>query len=200
MPPTGVAEKALRLTEMIRENLSKVDEGELDGLIRALLRTIGSGKIFVVGAGRSGLVGRAFAMRLMHVGFSVYVVGETVTPALKPGDVLIAISGSGETRYPITIAQEAKKIGALVVAVTSFPNSTLGSLADAVVTIGGRVVPRGQKDYEARQIMGIHEPLTPLGTLFELSAMVLLDAVIAEMVHLLGKSEEDLANRHATVE
>ncbi|HDI73391.1 MAG TPA: 6-phospho-3-hexuloisomerase, partial [Candidatus Korarchaeota archaeon] len=70
-----------------------------------------------------------------------------------------------------------------------------------VVRIGGRVLPKNNsRDYFTRQILGIHEPLTPLGTLFELSTMIYFDALIAELVELLGKSEEDLAKRHATIE
>ena len=43
-------------------------------------------RIFVSGAGRSGLIGRFFAMRLMHSGYDVSVVGEIVTPSIKSGD------------------------------------------------------------------------------------------------------------------
>ncbi|MCD6244291.1 MAG: 6-phospho-3-hexuloisomerase [Thermoproteota archaeon] len=194
-------DKVDKLLEIIRENLSEVDEESTNMFIKFLLRTLGEGKIFVVGAGRSGLVARAFAMRLMHVGFNVYVIGETVTPSVDPGDLVVVVSGSGETKYPLSAAQVAKEAGASVVAVTSFPESSLGQLADLVVRIGGRVLPKNNsRDYFTRQILGIHEPLTPLGTLFELSSMIYFDALIAELVELLGKSEEDLAKRHATIE
>ncbi len=189
------------MLDVISENLSDIDEESTQKFIKALLRTLGEGKIFVVGAGRSGLVARAFAMRLMHVGFHVYVIGETVTPSVAPGDLVVVVSGSGETKYPLSAAQVAKKAGAHVVAVTSYPESSLGKIADLVVRIGGRVLPKNNsRDYFTRQILGIHEPLTPLGTLFELSTMIYFDALIAELVELLGKSEEDLAKRHATIE
>ncbi len=198
---TPIGEKISRLLDVIRENLSDIDEESTQRFIKALLRTLGEGKIFVVGAGRSGLVARAFAMRLMHVGFHVYVIGETVTPSVSPGDLIVVVSGSGETKYPLSAAQVAKKAGAHVVAVTSYPESSLGKIADLVVRIGGRVLPKNNsRDYFTRQILGIHEPLTPLGTLFELSTMIYFDALIAELVELLGKSEEDLAKRHATIE
>ncbi len=199
--PTPIRETVQELIEVIRENLSDIDEESVNRFIKALLRTIGGSKVFVVGAGRSGLVARAFAMRLMHIGFNVYVIGETVTPSMSEGDLLIVVSGSGETKYPVSAAQGAKEVGAHVVAITSYPDSTLGKLADIVVQIRGRILPKdGDRDYFSRQILGIHEPLTPLGTLFELSTMIFLDAVVAELVSLLGKDEEDLAKRHATVE
>jgi 6-phospho 3-hexuloisomerase len=76
-------------------------------------------KILVVGAGRSGLVGKAFAMRLMHLGFNIYVMGETITPAFGVGDLVFVISGSGSTTLPLTVAKMAKSLGAKVLAVTS---------------------------------------------------------------------------------
>ncbi len=199
MVSASVKEKVIRLMEKISENLRLIDETTVNRMIKAILRTTGDRRIFVVGAGRSGLVGRAFAMRLMHIGLNVYVVGETITPPIKTGDLLIAISGSGETRYTTTIAQEAKKLGAYVVAITSYPESMLGSTADLKVIIPGRVLDSATRDYEARQISGEHEPLTPLGTLFELSSMIFLDALISELAHRLGKSEEDMASRHASL-
>jgi len=109
--PLRVRERALLLVDTLRENLASIDDEAVDRLAQSILRTLGDRRIFVVGAGRSGLVARAFAMRLMHLGFSVHVVGETTTPRMDPGDLLIVISGSGETLYPATIAGEAKKIG-----------------------------------------------------------------------------------------
>jgi len=156
--------------------------------------------IFVVGAGRSGLIARAFAMRLMHLGFHVYVIGETITPAAGKGDVLVAISGSGRTMIVVTVAQVAKQVGAKVIAITSHPDSPLGKLADHIVFVPGRTKISDETDYFSRQILGIHEPLAPLGTLFEICAMVFLESIISELMHRLGKTEEDLKARHATIE
>lgn len=156
--------------------------------------------IFVVGAGRSGLIARAFAMRLMHLGFHVYVIGETITPAAGKGDVLVAISGSGRTMIVVTVAQVAKQVDAKVIAITSHPDSPLGKLADHIVFVPGRTKISDETDYFSRQILGIHEPLAPLGTLFEICSMVFLESIISELMHRLGKTEEDLRARHATIE
>jgi Predicted sugar phosphate isomerase involved in capsule formation len=157
-------------------------------------------KILVVGVGRSGLVGRAFAMRLRHLGARSYVVGETITPSVEEGDLLVAISGSGSTQVVVAAAEAAKKMKARVAAVTSYYDSPLGRLADLVVLVPGRTKLASMDDYFARQILGIHEPLSPLGTLFEDTAMVMLDATIAELMKRLGKNESDLAKRHANIE
>ncbi|WP_297534483.1 bifunctional 3-hexulose-6-phosphate synthase/6-phospho-3-hexuloisomerase [Thermococcus sp.] len=161
---------------------------------------IGANKIFIYGAGRSGLVGKAFAMRLMHLGFNVYVVGETITPAFEPGDLLIAISGSGETTSIVDAAKIAKKEGGKVVAITSYANSPLGKLADVVVEIPGRAKTDIPTDYIARQMLTKYKWVAPMGTLFEDSTMVFLDGVIALLMATFQKTEKDMKKKHATLE
>src|SRR5690606_2552247 len=75
---------------------------------------IDANNIFVTGAGRSGLAAKAFAMRLMHLGLSSYVVGETISPAINADDCIIAISGSGETNTIVSAAKIAKNRGSKV--------------------------------------------------------------------------------------
>ena len=161
---------------------------------------IGANKIFIYGAGRSGLVGKAFAMRLMHLDFNVYVVGETITPAFEQGDLLIAISGSGETTSIVDAAKIAKKEGGKVVAITSYANSTLGKLADVVVEIPGRTKSDIPTDYIARQMLTKYKWIAPMGTLFEDSTMIFLDGVIALLMATFQKTEKDMKKKHATLE
>ncbi len=174
---------------------------QVNTLIDSLIDVYRRGaKVLVMGAGRSGLVGKAFAMRLMHLGFNVYVLGETTTPSIGEGDLVVAISGSGRTRLIVTAAEAAKKVNAKIAAITSYPDSPLGQIADVVVEIPGRTKTAPDIDYFARQILGIHEPLAPLGTLFEDTALVFLDGVVVEIMHRLGKKEADLRARHANIE
>ena len=117
-------------------------------------------------------------MRLMHLGFEVYVLGETITPAVGKGDLVVAISGSGTTKLAVTAATIGKEVGATVVAITSFPKSDLGRLADHVVQVKGRTKVAEETDYFTRQMTGVHEPLAPLGTIFEIACTVFLDSLI----------------------
>lgn len=185
----------------IRQSIEGLNVKEVERLIELLLGAKDK-KIFIVGMGRSGFVARAFALRLMNLGFKVYFLGETITPAAEKGDLLIAISGTGATRIVLTASTAAKEIGATVIAITSFPESPLGQIADHVVTVKGRTKmgwPR-EEDYLARQITGEREPLSPLGSIFENNCMVFLDGLIVEMMHRLGRTEENLERRHATIE
>ncbi len=195
----GVREIASKLIKKVSDGLREVDEEQTEAFLRELM---GADRVYVHGAGRSGLVGRAFAMRLMHLGFEVYVVGETVTPAMRMGDVLVAISGSGRTSSVVGVAKMAKeKIGAKVVAITSYPDSPLGTIADVVVRIRGRRKDEERSDeYLVDQIVGHSVPIAPLGTLFEVTTLVYLDGVVVELMRRLRKREEELRARHANLE
>jgi len=185
----------------IQSCIDELDMKEVERLIKLLLESKDK-KIFIVGIGRSGFVARAFALRLMNLGFNVYFLGETITPAAEKGDLLIAISGTGATKMVLTAGTAAKEIGARVIAITSFSESPLGQMADYIITVKGRTKigwPR-EEDYLARQIIGEREPLTPLGSVFENNCMVFLDSLVVELMHRLGRTEEDLKRRHATIE
>ncbi|MCZ2404933.1 SIS domain-containing protein, partial [Paenarthrobacter sp. Z7-10] len=67
----------------------------------------GAPRIFADGEGRSGLMANAFAMRLMHLGLPVHVIGESTTPSVQRGDVVVAISGSGTTAGTVRVAQQS---------------------------------------------------------------------------------------------
>ena len=185
------------ITRHVESVAEELGEEEVEALIDAILS---ARKVFVYGAGRSGLVAKAFAMRLMHLGINVFVVGEIITPAIEREDLLITISGSGETTSVVNAAKIAKNVGAKVALITTYPNSSLGRLADIVVVVKGRTKLRGEKDFVMRQIKGEHYPLAPLGTLFEIGVLVFLDALIVELMVRLGKTEEEMRTRHATIE
>ena len=104
-----------------------LDEKSIDEFENIIME---SKNVFVTGAGRSGLAAKAFAMRLMHLGVSAYVVGETISPAIYKDDCIVAISGSGETNNIVSAVNIAKNRGSKVLVVTSYPESTVGKLAD----------------------------------------------------------------------
>lgn len=187
------------LVESVRESLYRVDLAQVEKMVAEMLASTNR-RILVLGVGRSGLMGRAFAMRLMHLGFHVYVMGETITPSIGKGDLIIALSGSGTTKLVVTAAEIGKAVGAKIIAITSYPDSDLTKLADLVVIIKGRTKVADEKDYFLRQLMGEHEPMAPLGTVFEISLMTFLDGVVVELMGRLGLTESELRKRHATIE
>ena len=144
-------------------------------------------RIFIAGAGRSKLVGNFLAMRLMHAGYDVSVVGEIVTPAIRPGDLLVTISGSGETEQLIVFTKRASVLGAKVVLITTNSRSTIANLADAVFQIG--------KSDVYGSVKGM-----PMGTTFELSALCFLESLISHIIWEKGVPEEEIRTRHANLE
>jgi 6-phospho-3-hexuloisomerase len=178
-----------------------IKDDDVEKGISMLLENLEQGrKILILGAGRSGLAARAFAMRLMHLGFNVYVFGETITPGMGENDLVISISGSGSTKLIVTASNAARDVKAKILAITSHTDSPLAKIADHYIIIPGRTKLAAEKDYTVRQILGEHEPLAPLGTLFEITLNVFLDSLVAELMQRLGKTEQDLRKRHATIE
>jgi 6-phospho 3-hexuloisomerase len=156
---------------------------------RAFVRDLSEARrVFVYGAGRSGMVARSFAVRLAHLGYTVYVIGETVAAPVQKGDVVVLVSGSGET-YPVSMTAEiAKNIGARVLVLTANARSKVASFGDVVLEVAGE--PSAKRDPR----------LAPLGTLFETTTWVFLDGVVAELMARRHQTEEMLRQRHATME
>jgi 6-phospho-3-hexuloisomerase len=94
---------SMAIFKELKSTLSDISPEEAEKLADSILR---SQKIFTVGAGRIGFMIKAFAMRLMHMGFEAYVVGET-------GSL-------------VSMAHKTKKIGANLALVTIFPLSSIG--------------------------------------------------------------------------
>lgn len=188
--------------EFIVDNINEVIKLLDREAIRNMLQKILDGeRIFVMGAGRSGLVAKAFAMRLMHLGFTVYVVGETTTPAVGQQDVVIAISGSGETRSIADLGKIVKDIGSTLITVTSKKESTLGRISDITMVLPSKT----KNDHDAggsleKNMRGDYKNLPPLGTAFEITSLVFLDSVIAQLITLTGVTETDLKLRHTNIE
>jgi 6-phospho 3-hexuloisomerase len=203
-PPQRPEEHVKSAMKVIAANVQTIadelDYAEVNSLVSDILSAHQNKKrVFVMGAGRSGLVVKGFAMRLMHLGLNVYVVGETVTPAVETDDLLIVISGSGETKSINEMSALAKAKGTRLASITSNKDSTLGTISDTTVIVKGRTKVSGM-DFMERQVIGSHISFAPLGTMFEISTMIFLDGVIAALMEVTEKSEEDLKRKHATLE
>jgi 6-phospho-3-hexuloisomerase len=187
------------MASKIRSIANTISDEDAEKFIRELLN---AKRVYVVGAGRSGLVAKAFAMRLMHLGLHAYVVGETITPALTRGDVMVIFSGSGKTKTVADLAETAKDIGGKICLITSNAESRIGKIADCIVIIEHHrdAVADEAAEFEIRQMMGDHKSFAPLGTLFETASMIFADAVISRMMEIEQVDESALKNRHTNIE
>jgi 6-phospho-3-hexuloisomerase len=149
----------------IKDVLALVREEEMEAAAALIKKP---SRIFVDGEGRSGLMARGFAMRLMHLGYTVYVIGETITPSLREDDVFIGVSGSGSSAIVVNDAQKAKKTGCKVLAVTGKRDSPLAAIADRILCVPGTL--RGDQGNSRASIQ-------LLSSLFDQSLHIALDAV-----------------------
>lgn len=177
---------AAAVQDEIRSVLEAVDAREAEGFTKAVL---GADKVFLTGEGRSGLVARAFAMRLMHLGVRAHVVGETTTPSIEPGNLLVAVSGSGETAITVHLARAGKSAGARLAAVTADAGSSLGKASDMRLIIPGRV--KTGKGNASCQMPG---------SLFEQAALLALEAVVLDVCAARDQTHDDMRRRHANLE
>jgi 6-phospho-3-hexuloisomerase len=184
--PTFFANQDLILNELT-DTLAQVSEAQADAAIDAILT---APRIFVTGAGRSGLALKMAAMRLMHLGLTVHVVGEITTPAITSGDLLIAASGSGTTSGIVHAAVTANKAGANVLAITTAPESPLAAVARHLL-----VIPAATK-----QDTSATKSQQYAGALFEQSVLLLTDALFQSMWHQRGETAAQLWKRHANLE
>jgi 6-phospho-3-hexuloisomerase len=168
--------------------LNKIEE---ENIVETAMSLALGKRIFVVGEGRSGLMAKSFAMRMMHLGATAYVVGETITPSMSAGDMLVAVSGSGTTNNVVWVAEKAKELGCTVIGVTTDEQSQLGRCASELVHIPAATKYR--RDGEAASIQ-------PLGSLFDQCVHLVLDAICLEFAGIKEVDSSRALHMHSNVE
>ena len=170
------------ILEELIEVAANVDRKEMSRLVTIMAK---AKRIFVAGMGRSGLMARALSMRLMHLRMEVYVVGETTTPSVRRGDLLICCSRYGRSRSLRTYIEMAHEVRAKAALITMTPDTPLAQQADYVFTIAVR---EGGKSR------------LPMGTIFEQSLLIYCDALVMLAMRRLGVSEKQMAKQHTQLE
>ncbi len=183
--PTDLKNKHQKLILDKLESVLQVTDTSLEGKLIDIVEK--AKRIFVTGAGRSGLVSRFFAMRLTHSGYHVSMVGEIVTPSIQSGDLLIVISGSGGTETLMPLLKKTKSVGAQIAVISMKKQSAMAELADLVCQVGN--------DDSFGKVFGM-----PMGSVFELSTLMFLEAVISRIVHDKNLTEDGMRAIHANLE
>lgn len=176
---------ALREIETV---LSHINQGSVERLVKALRR---GRRIVTIGAGRVGLATKGFAMRLGHLGFAAYALGDMGVPSLGvKGDVVLIASGSGETPSIAFLAETAKQSGATLILLTANPESRMGKIADVVVRI-----PAPNKASS-----GVIQSEQPMTTLNEQCLQIFFDALVLVLMQELGENAKTMHARHSKLE
>ena len=168
-----------------RRVLSAVSEEEINKLIEEIekAKTI---QLFALGRMQASM--RGFAMRLKHMGFDAYVVFDTTTPVIGPGDLLIV--NCPVTKIDLTVAKLAKEAGARICAVTAHPEFENAQLADVVVTVPGQIFGTGS------EIPSIQ----PMASLLEQSLFLFEDIVVMMLIEARGVKAKEMQDRHTNLE
>ncbi|HWW41429.1 6-phospho-3-hexuloisomerase, partial [Pedobacter sp.] len=175
---------------IISENRQLANRINTENLIPLVNGIQYSQRIFLIAAGRSGFALRGAAMRLMHLGLTVFFVGDTTTPAIGQGDLLLVASGSGTTGSMVSAAKKAIAAGAKVIALTTAPLSELARLADHTVFIPAA----GKQEFDGTKSKQY------AGSLFEQFLFLLMDMVFQSLWKMDGTPAEVLWERHANLE
>lgn len=147
-------------------------------------------RVFVAAAGRSLLAVKFFAMRLMQIGLKCFVAGEVCTPSVKPGDLLVVVSGSGETRGMIALAEKARAVGARIAVVTEHDDSTLAANADRILAVAVPPTPAAHGELA----------LVPHGNRLEPAMIIVLDALACDLMIRTDTPLATLLRNHANLE
>ncbi len=156
-----------------------------DAVVQLAREIANAHRVLVYGAGRTGLVMQAFAMRLMHLGIDGHFVGQLATPPIREGDLLVVTLALGRLPTADALIGTAKATGARVAAISARP--ALVQAADLVVPL------------PAQTMADPTTSILPLGSPFELALSLLCDLTVVELMALLGRSNADLADRHANL-
>jgi 6-phospho-3-hexuloisomerase len=173
----------------VSRTLRRVDAGEVEALAAALLA---AERVFLAGKGRTGLQMRAFAMRLMHLGLTVYVVDDVTTPALGPDGLLLIGSSSGRTGSLQRYVETVGATGARLATLTGNLESPIASAADCRVYIPASNFKAGGNAGE--------ESVLVMGSLFEHCLGLLCDLLIIRLKAALKVDEVEMNARHANLE
>lgn len=161
--------------------ISKVDREQLEDIVKF---TDKKSRVFVDGEGRSGLMGKGFAMRLMHLGYEVYAVGETINPSVKKGDIYFSISGSGESGNVVLNTKKAKEKGCYIISITSKKESSIAALSDKLLIVPGTTKGDNGEQRKSVQL---------LSSLFDQSLHIVLDSIC-----LMLSKKDNMSNNEAT--
>ena len=178
------ARKVLQTEAQAIHELGSRLGGDFARLVRLLSRL--RGKIVVCGVGKSGIIGAKIAATLSSTGTPAIFLDPLSAlhgdlGVVNKGDVLLALSHSGESAELINVAEAARHLGARIVALTGNRESGLARSADFTVEIS------------------VQREACPLGLAPTASTTAMLafgDALAMSLASLKSFSAEDFAARH----
>jgi 6-phospho-3-hexuloisomerase len=186
---TDFATLAARAADEMRTATAAVDPAQLEALIAALAA---ARRIVAYGVGREGLMMRALAMRLYHMGLDAHVVGDMSCPPVGPGDLLLVSAGPGAFSTVLGLMGVARDAGAATACITAQPDGEAGSLADHVLVIPAQTMA-DDRGAAATSVL-------PMGSLFEGAQYLTFELLVLMLRDRLGVAPDAMRARHTNLE
>lgn len=177
-----------RVQDEIHGVLLQISTSALEDALDLLLD---APRVYVTGEGRSGYMAQAFAMRLMHLGLTAHFLGDTCTPAVAAGDLVVGVSGSGNSASTVRALATAEQVAATTLAVTSAPKSPLA--CGATMTL---LIPAATKHRRP----GEASTVQPLSGLFDQCTHLVLDAICLVIATRSGVHNDSAFRAHSNME
>lgn len=166
--------------------ISDVESKQVDHLVALISDHT---RVFCDGLGRSGLAVQGFAMRLVHLGKTAFVVSETTTPAITENDLLLICSGSGETESLVIHEKKALEVGATTAVISGSSQSRLYQ-----ETENRLLIPADSKNTK------IMNSIQPMGTLFEQTLAIVFDTIVISLMNSMNKNNNVMYYNHKNLE
>jgi 6-phospho-3-hexuloisomerase len=189
----SIADLAHRALADAGRVIDRLDAAAFDAFAQAI---VGAKRIALHGLGREGLQMRGLAMRLFHLGLDAHVVGEMTLPPVGAGDLLMVSAGPGDFATMAALAKIARDAGAKVAVVTAQPSSNLAQSADHVLHIPAQTMA----DDLGADDRGGDASVLPMGSLFELSQMLVFELLVLRLRDLTGETAASMRRRHTNLE
>ena len=170
--------------------LLQISEERLDLVARELTQ---ARRIALYGCGREGLMMRALAMRLYHLGLEVSMVGEMTTPPLGDGDLLLVSAGPGELATVAALVSVARTAGARTLCITAVPEASIPQQCDVILEIPAQTMANDTPSLEPLSVI-------PMGSLFEGAQFLLFELLVLRLRDRLGETSESMRARHTNLE
>ena len=157
-----------------------IDHAQLAAVVEEIVKC--KGNIICLGAGRMGYAVQSFAMRLSHLGFKAFMIGDTTLPRVGEGDLIVVNSSSGETPSIVLLAKLARDHGGRLICFTSDARSTLAEMSEIVIVY---------QKYKSLQLMK---------SIYEQFSFLLFDYISREVFIASGIEKNWVEHNHSILE
>lgn len=162
-----------------------------DSIAAACDRIAEAKAVVLYGCGREGLMMRALAMRLHHLGLHVAMQGDMAAPPVGPGDLLVVSAGPGELATVSALMGVAQRDGADILLFTAEPQAKAAALANQTLVIPAQTMARDQ---------GAGAGVLPMGSVFEAALFFLFEVMVLRLRDQLAQTPEAMRARHTNLE